>query len=442
MSQIKLFGNNRTRPAAEVASHRAERPRASKLKTITVVLIILAVLEAIYFTCVYSDIPFIAKYRNIYIQTAMLTKSHHWLATAFIPSPIINEVMKNMERAQAEQIGKVSQWKPSKQDDAPEVDRQPEQTYTTTPAQPDEPDAPDEPKSDEDRFYELFWELDRDSMEAYLRGHPEALANGWDNIYINEAGLDDEGTEIQTIQGEQVLAIDVPNQILLVRIEGGSGLEAYLGVLAVAKDPSRLSVKNSSYQYAGEYAGSIAENYNGVLAMTASGFIDDGGQGNGGVIAGFAMSDGTERGEHMGWGYKRIELHEDNYFYITDAQAPISEGTTDAVEFTPALIMDGELLINDRTRFWGDYNPRTLIGQSDLGEILMLAIEGRLVGRSAGCGVIECGKVLLEHNCMQAMNLDGGASTILWYDGEYIIKCSNHNTAGRQLPNAFVYARQ
>lgn len=65
---------------------------------------------------------------------------------------------------------------------------------------------------DEAAFYELFWEVEPTSMQAYLEAHPEALENGWENLYINEAGLDDEGTSIKTIQGEQVLAIDMPNQ--------------------------------------------------------------------------------------------------------------------------------------------------------------------------------------------------------------------------------------
>ena len=43
---------------------------------------------------------------------------------------------------------------------------------------------------------------------------------------------------------------------------------------------------------------------------------------------------------------------------------------------------------------------------------------------------------------MQAMNLDGGTSAIMWYDGEYVIQCSNEALPeGRTLPNAFVYQR-
>ena len=43
---------------------------------------------------------------------------------------------------------------------------------------------------------------------------------------------------------------------------------------------------------------------------------------------------------------------------------------------------------------------------------------------------------------MQAMNLDGGTSAMMWFDGEYITKCSNQSLPyGRPLPTAFVYKR-
>ncbi len=416
MSQVKLFGNTRSAPAAR-------RPRQRKpgrgRRALTVVLIVLALLEALYFLCVYSNIPFIAKWRTIYIQTAMDTMNHQWLATAFLPQSVIDEAMAARSEAMEEQTQHSSS------------DSWAQDTGSTG-------DAPglteNQGDSEEEAFYELFWELDRNSMEAYLRQHPEALENGWENLYINEAGLDDEGTSIQTTMGERVLAIDVPNQILLVRVSGSG----YRGVLAVAKDPSRLSVQNSAYLgSAGQYAGTIAEAHGGVLAMTASSFIDEEGVGNGGILAGYAMADGESRGVHMGWSYKRLELREDNYVYIVDAQSEVHPETTDAVEFTPAIIVDGQQL---NTEGWNSLNPRAVIGQSDRGEILMLVVEGRLLD-SLGISVAECGEILLEHNCMQAMNLDGGTSAILWYDGEYVTRCSNPDCPeGRQLPNAFVYA--
>ena len=61
---------------------------------------------------------------------------------------------------------------------------------------------------------------------------------------------------------------------------------------------------------------------------------------------------------------------------------------------------------------------------------------------SLGLGVPECARIMSRHECWQAMNLDGGTSAMIWYDGEYIMKSSNPVLeAGRTLPNAFVYAK-
>lgn len=95
MARIKLYGNTRTQPASQ---REAAVQRRSPLKIITVILCVLAILEAGYFLCVYSNIPFIAKYRKIYIQTAMSTMRHQWLATAFLPARVVNGEKLNNRR--------------------------------------------------------------------------------------------------------------------------------------------------------------------------------------------------------------------------------------------------------------------------------------------------------------------------------------------------------
>ena len=403
VSNIKLFGNTGS-------AHAARRPRRGR-RAVKIIAAVLALLAGLYCLCVFSDIPFIAKWRTIYIQTAMDTMNHQWLATAVIPRGVIDEAMAERAAAIEEQGKHSSAW-----DWADGV-----QALGAV--------------ETEEEFYKLFWEIDRESMEGYLAANPDALEGGWGSLYINEAGLGDSGTSIKTSMGEQVLAVDVPNQVLLLRVSG----TGYRGVLAVAKDPSRLSVQNSAYLgQIGQYAGTIAGAHGGVLAMTGSAFADEGGVAHGGTLSGWAMADGVPSGEHLGWGCKRMELREDDCFYIVDASAPVDPATTDAVEFTPAIIVDGEQLNTDG---WNSLQPRAVMGQSGRGEILMLVVEGRFAD-SIGVSVAECGEILLRHECMQAMNLDGGTSAILWYDGEYVTRCSNPDCPeGRELPNAFVYAR-
>ena len=179
----------------------------------------------------------------------------------------------------------------------------------------------------------------------------------------------------------------------------------------------------------------------GVLAMNGSGFPDPGGAGKGERVAGYAMSNGVEYGSHFTqWAYKRIELREDNRFYIKDASAPTGDGTTDATEFQPAMIIDG---VKYTTDIWTDTQPRACIGQSDKYEILMLVIEGRLwLEGINGTSVNTCSDILLQHGCMQAMNLDGGSSAMMWFDGKYVMRSSspdNRYNGGRECPNAWVY---
>lgn len=422
---MKLYGGySRKAKKAKAAQtsggvkQKKEKRKKTGLDRLVAVLLTLVVLEALYCTAVFSDIPFVEKYRKLWIQTAMSTGSHQWLATAFIPGNVVDEVMWEVSLAKQSQIGVTTNWGDG-------TTAEPEETAAVK-------DGPEE------QFYELYWEIDPRTMDDYLEDHPETLDKGWDQIYINEAGLDDEGTSIKTIEGDQVLAIDVPNQTLVLRVSGSG----YQGAMVIAKDPAKLSIHPSQYLgAAGENAGVIGERHNGIVAMTASGFIDPDGNGNGGTLAGYTMMNGEERGDHYVWGYKRLEIREDDRFYIMDADGTtVDPSTRDAVEFTPALIVDGEILV-DENADWNGLNPRACIGQNDRGEILMLAIEGRQT-HSLGTGVAECAKILARYNCMQAMNLDGGTSAILWYDGEYIIRCSNQAIPeGRLLPNAFVYER-
>lgn len=429
MASQKLFGNS------SAAKFRADRPAGSqpkkskktrsRLRPVKILLSVLLVLEVLYCVAVFSQIPWIVRLRNMYIETAMSTMSHQWLATAFIPQDIVDEVVARRDAAREAQAGVVSTW---------EVPgRAAVSASTTAPAQ-----TAHALTAEQEAFFDLYWEIDPDTMLDYVQEHPEVVAGGWDQIQINEAGLDDEGTTIRTTMGEQVLAVNVPEQILLLRVSG----TGYRGVLAVAKDPAALHLyPSSNIGGSGEHAGTIAQRHGGILAMTGSGFIDEGGTGNGGTLAGACMCDGEAYGKHFtGWGYKRIELRTDDRLYITDAYTDFSEDATDAVEFMPALIVDGSIALEEDTIFT-EMNPRACLGQSSRGEILMLVIEGRLL-TSAGTDAMECTEIMARHDCAQAMNLDGGTSAIMWYDGAYITRCSNTSLAeGRYLPNAWVYGK-
>ena len=54
--------------------------------------VIAALLAALYLLFAFSGLPFIAKWRTLYIETAMGTMTHQWLATAFLPDSVIQEI--------------------------------------------------------------------------------------------------------------------------------------------------------------------------------------------------------------------------------------------------------------------------------------------------------------------------------------------------------------
>ena len=435
---MKLFGgaSGARTPGSRAASVQIASPRKKRpLKALAIVLFVILLIEICYFVCIFSRNSFITKWRNIYISTAMETMNHQWLATAIIPESIITDVMTAQATAKDSQVGLTSHWQ--KEESVGKEELPGENVTDSENVEMTIVEERDPEELAEEHFYELFYELDIPSFQAYLDSHPEVLSNGWQNLKINEAGLDDEGTDIKTVTGEQVLAIDYPNQILLLRVEGSG----YQGVLAKAKDPSQLkNLPASTINVVGQTVGEIASANNGVLAMNGSGFMDDNGGGDGGTVTGLAVCDGQRYGySFVAKGEKRLELHEDNLFYIYDTSAPLSENCTDAVEWHPAMVVDGQDVVGAG---WDGLQPRACIGQSDKYEILMLVIEGRQPLRSIGITLYDCVDILLAHGCMQAINLDGGTSAMMWYDGEPIISCSNSalvSVGGRNLPTAWVY---
>ena len=397
---------------------------------------VLLALAIIYLVCVFSNIPLIKKYRDMWISTAMSTMRHQGLATFYFPESMCKGNEDDVRRAEEGQIG----------DNTVDVPREEGQLFADDPIEAMRQamenaeegdlftvdDSFFEMSEDQQRFYARFYELDIASTEAYLKDHPEAVSNGYEHIFINNSALGAGGTSIRTKLGEKVLAIDTDNQILLLEVDAAGSR----GVLAIAKDNTKLHLFSATtLPTMGQTAGTIASNNGGILAMTGSGFIDEGGVGMGGEIAGYAMCGGREYGTHLGWGSKRLELHEDNWFYLQDAPSSTGAGTTDAMEFHPGILINGKRI---DPGIWTSQNPRACIGQSSRGEILMLCVEGRTLA-SPGCSIEVCADILVAHDGLNAINCDGGTTAIMWYRGNPVMRCSNAAIPqGRYLPNAWV----
>ena len=371
-----------------------------KLKILAALLALLLLVECTYCVAVFTDwCPPLTSLRNMYIETALSTLSHRWLATALIPGDVVQEVWEGLEDSRNAQLGQNSAgW----------------ETEETTGKR---------------GFYELFPELEESAVRAWVPISGEELAE----LYVNHSGLDEVGLDLYTRQGDQVLAIDAKNGILAVRIRE----ELFRGVLILAKYPDRLSCAAAeNWGIEGQTAGQIAAAHGALVAMTASGFRDSEKEGT--AQTGAAMCGGVPYGEHLKPGYKRIELRSDNRLYVVDAPDGFHPDCTDASEWSPALIVDGQTVVTKEDHY-NARNPRCCLGQTADGTVLMLCIEGRYLD-SLGATAPECAEVLSRYGAYQAMNLDGGTSAILWYDGRYITRCSDPELPeGRLLPNAWIY---
>lgn len=372
----------------------------NKQKLLARLLTLLLLLECTYCVAVFTDwVPPLARLRDRYIETALGTMNHQWLATALIPEDIVMEVRREMDAARQAQLGQnSSHW-----------------------------DTGDIPQKQD--FFDLFPELDEASFRAWAPVSKEDL----DEFYVNYAGLDEVGLDLHTRHGDQVLAIDAANGLLVVRIREA----LFRGVLILGKDPGRLSCAPSeAWGTSGQQAGEIAKANSALVALTASGFDAKGPEGA--YQTGAAMCSGTAYGEHLPSGYKRMELRSDDRLYVTDAPEPFHPDCTDASEWSPALIVDGQIVVTEDDHY-NARNPRCCLGQAADGTILMLCIEGRYFD-SLGATAPECAEILARYGAYQAMNLDGGTSAICWYDGEYITRCSDPNLPeGRLLPNCWIY---
>ena len=169
------------------------------LRITAIILSIILFCEATYCFLVFTNIPTIKYWRDQFISTALSTMSHSWLAEWFLPEYMVEDIRMRMYLSNLHQEDEVSQrptpTQPTEQD--PDIPTEEATEPTTQPivTVPGEDPA-------ETAFYELFWELNRSTFESYVKKHPDVLKNGWENVYINEAGFDDKGTSIYTAMGE------------------------------------------------------------------------------------------------------------------------------------------------------------------------------------------------------------------------------------------------
>ena len=108
----------------------------------------------------------------------------------------------------------------------------------------------------------------------------------------------------------------------------------------------------------------------------------------------------------------------------------------------PVLIQQGEIEIsnNKELKFAGkainDKHPRTAMGYTKDGKLIILMIEGRNKN-AGGATLTQLAQIFKDLGCWEALNLDGGGSSCLLVNGKETIKVSD--AAGqRPVPAVFI----
>ena len=90
----------------------------------------------------------------------------------------------------------------------------------------------------------------------------------------------------------------------------------------------------------------------------------------------------------------------------------------------PYLVKGGEIYVDmtaQKLSSIGGRNPRTAIGYTKNNHLIMLTADGR-EGSSIGLTLMELAQLMKELGCVNAMNLDGGGSTVMYVKGQVVNK--------------------
>lgn len=218
----------------------------------------------------------------------------------------------------------------------------------------------------------------------------------------------------------------------------------YEGYYLVVKDPTRIKIGYSSkLETEGETTSQIAENNNAVAAINGGAFKDSSSSaqwtGNGGLPSGLIMSNGgivfTDIGGETGKTDLLAFTNEGRMIVGNYNIKQLREmGAEEALSFTPVLISNGKKVPIGVE--WG-IAPRTAIGQRLDGAVILLVIDGRSIVGSKGASLTELQEVMYKLGAYNAINLDGGKSTTMYYDGEIINNPSN-SMGERPIPSAII----
>lgn len=248
--------------------------------------------------------------------------------------------------------------------------------------------------------------------------------------------------------------IDKTKELIEIHEVNGNNFE---GKMMVVNDPSKISLA-TTYPW-GEYGkelGVLTEDAGAIAGVNGGIYYSSGNKG--GRPLGVTISNGEIQDISLGLvGLYLIGFDENNLLRIISLdgmnKAQVeelikTEKIRDAVAFQEEssdknnhfvkLIINGEK--RELNGMGSGANPRTAIGQRKDGSVLILVTDGRGKNGHLGATASDIIDIMAEYGAVNAANLDGGSSSSLYYNHEYLMTSVTFYYANSswRLPTAFV----
>ena len=217
---------------------------------------------------------------------------------------------------------------------------------------------------------------------------------------------------------------DLPSDIQIETIER----EHYTGTVMLIDDPSRVFLgtstqKDFSKDIPGKRINEMFEVYPEAIAAVNAGVFFDDGTGSSAVGShplGLTVSNGNvvwPDAQDLGPEFEGfVGFNSDNELVVADHSLTPEEAEAldirDGVGIGPALIIDREIL--PATEENSGYAPRTAIGQTEDGTVILLCINGR-VFNSSGATYGDVTNEMMNYGAKSACLLQGGSATSMMY---------------------------
>lgn len=233
---------------------------------------------------------------------------------------------------------------------------------------------------------------------------------------------------------------------------------SYTAKLIKVRDPSRISLATIyPWRDTGVTLEELAQQSGALAAI--NGGIYDSTNNTGGRPYGVIVSNGEIQYNHPDEypGLVLIGFDNDNILQIIDVngmtpdqlEALVQEkGIRDAVTFQEESSDSNnhfvQLIINGNPRGMNGagsgLNPRTAIGQCADGSVLLLVTDGRGKNGHLGASAADLIEIMTQYGAVNAANLDGGSSTCMYYDGEYLMTSVTfyYSNSSWKLPAGFI----